>query len=189
MSDRFVLLSRTIAHALRHDPERYGLELDEDGWVPLDTLVTALARGALWTDLSTSDIHAMMASASKQRYELHDGRIRAMYGHSLAIKIKHAAAAPPDRLYHGTAPYSVAKIRREGLKPIRRQYVHLSTDTATAARVAGRRTATPVIIAVHSGEAHADGVVFHYCNPQVWLAEKIPAAYLAFPVNNTGRID
>jgi putative RNA 2'-phosphotransferase len=185
MSDRFVRLSRTIAHALRHNPERYGLELDEDGWAPLEALVIALARDADWAGLSTDDIHAMMAAASKQRYEICDGQIRAVYGHSLAIKIKHAAATPPDHLYHGTAPGAVAKIRREGLKPMRRQYVHLSTDTATAEMVARRRTATPVIITVHSREAHADGIVFHFCNPQVWLAGKIAAGYLAFPTDQT----
>jgi putative RNA 2'-phosphotransferase len=184
MSNRLVQLSRTIAHALRHHPERYGLELDEDGWVPLETLIKALAGNASWAALSADDIHAMMASASKQRYEIRDGQIRAIYGHSLTTKIKHAAATPPDRLYHGTAPGAVTKIRREGLKAMRRQYVHLSAGTAAAATVARRRTATPVIITVHAKEAHADGILFHYCSPQVWLTEEIAAAYLAFPLDD-----
>jgi putative RNA 2'-phosphotransferase len=183
MPDPFVRLSRIIAHALRHHPERYGLELDEDGWVPLEVLVIGLARDAQWSDLSTDDIHAMMAAAGKQRYEILDGQIRAVYGHSLSSKIKHPVATPPDHLYHGTAPGAAAKIRREGLKPMRRQYVHLSTDTATAAMVAGRRTANPVIITVRAREAHGDGIVFHICNPQVWLAEKVGAAYLTFPMD------
>ena len=180
MSDRFFLLSRTIAHALRHHPEQYGLELDDDGWVPLEALVLALAHDAQWAGLSTDDIQAMMAAASKQRYEICDGQIRAVYGHSLPSKIKHPVAAPPDRLYHGTTPGAAAKIRREGLKPMRRQYVHLSTDIATAAMVARRRTANPVIITVHAREAHRDGIVFHFCNPRLWLAENVAAAYLAF---------
>ncbi|MGA7329333.1 MAG: RNA 2'-phosphotransferase [Rhodomicrobium sp.] len=185
MSDQFLRLSRTVAHALRHHPERYGLELNEDGWAPLEALVVSLARDPQWSGLSTDDIRAMMAVASKKRYEIRDGQIRAVYGHSLVTKIMHAAATPPDHLYHGTSPGAVAKIRHEGLKPMRREYVHLSTDTATAATVARRRTATPVIISVHSREAHADGIVFHYCNPQVWLAEKIAVAYLAFPTDQT----
>ena len=28
-------LSRVLSHALRHDPGRYGLELDPEGWVGL----------------------------------------------------------------------------------------------------------------------------------------------------------
>jgi putative RNA 2'-phosphotransferase len=181
MSDRLSGLSRTIAYALRHDPECYGLKLNEDGWTPLEALISALARHPQWAGLSVDDIHMMMAAASKQRYEIFDGQIRAVYGHSLAIKIRHAAATPPDRLYHGTVPGVVTKIRREGLKPMRRQYVHLSTDTATATTVARRRTPSPMIITVRSGEAHKDGIVFHYCNPQVWLAGRIDATYLVFP--------
>jgi putative RNA 2'-phosphotransferase len=181
MSDRFVRLSRTIAHALRHRPERYGLELNKDGWTTLDALVAALARDAQWAGLSAGDIRAMMAAAAKQRYEVRDGCIRAIYGHSLAAKVLHAPATPPVRLYHGTAPATLAKIRREGLKPMRRQYVHLSVDTATAAKVAGRRTPAPVIITVRAAAAHADGIAFHRGNSQVWLAGEIGPAYLAFP--------
>jgi putative RNA 2'-phosphotransferase len=183
MPDPFVRLSRTIAHALRHHPERYDLELDGDGWMPLERLLMGFARDAQWSGLSTDDIHAMMAAAGKQRYEILDGQIRAVYGHSLPSKIKHPAAEPPDHLYHGTARGAAAKIRHEGLKPMRRQYVHLSTDTATAAMVAGRRTENPVVITVRAREAHRHGIVFHICNPQVWLAEKVGAAYLTFPTD------
>ncbi len=34
-----IALSKTIAHALRHAPWLYELELDGEGWVPLDSLV------------------------------------------------------------------------------------------------------------------------------------------------------
>ena len=35
-------LSRVLSHALRHDPGRYGLELDPEGWVGLGEVVAAL---------------------------------------------------------------------------------------------------------------------------------------------------
>jgi RNA:NAD 2'-phosphotransferase (TPT1/KptA family) len=46
MSDRFARLSRTIARALRHRPEQYGLALDKDGWTPLNVLIRPSRRGA-----------------------------------------------------------------------------------------------------------------------------------------------
>ncbi|MCK5548649.1 MAG: RNA 2'-phosphotransferase [Thermoplasmata archaeon] len=36
------LLGRTIAGILRHFPERYGMEMNEHGWVDLNDLVTAI---------------------------------------------------------------------------------------------------------------------------------------------------
>jgi putative RNA 2'-phosphotransferase len=181
-SDRNQRLSRVIAHALRHKPERYGLTLDKDGWVALDDLMAALAaNGQDWSGLTAGDICAMAAAADKQRYEIKGGRIRARYGHSLAARIEMVASVPPPKLFHGTAPASVASIRRDGLRPMRRQYVHLSPDVETAAAVARRRTESPVIIAIDAATAHTGGVTFYRGNAQVWLAGAVPARYLRFP--------
>ena len=35
-------LSKTVAHALRHEPHVYELELDEEGWTDVATLLGAL---------------------------------------------------------------------------------------------------------------------------------------------------
>ncbi len=67
-----------MAHALRHAPWIYELELDEEGWVPLDSLVAALReKGGAWSALSRDRIEGMMAASEKQRYELKGGRFRA----------------------------------------------------------------------------------------------------------------
>jgi putative RNA 2'-phosphotransferase len=181
MPDRYAQLSRTIAHALRHDPERYGLVLDKGGWVALDALVRAIACDSQWAALCEGDVHAMMAAADKQRYEISGRNIRAIYGHSIPAKIERAPATPPDVLYHGTTRGALGPIRRDGLKPMRRQYVHLSTDAETAAIVARRRTSSEVIIQVKAKVAHNDGVIFQRGNDQVWLAKGIAARYLVFP--------
>ncbi len=181
-ADRYIRLSRAMAHALRHRPDRYGLALDKDGWTPLSGLVEALAGASReWRDLTADDVCAVIASADKQRYETGAGRIRALYGHSLAGRIEKVPAAPPGLLYHGTAPAALAGIRREGLRPMRRQYVHLSPDTDMAVTVASRRTDAPVIITVHAGEAYADGAIFYRANEQVWLSESLAVRYLSFP--------
>ena len=115
-------LSRVVSHALRHEPWLYEIELDEEGWTALEPLLVALRRAEPdWHDLGPADIAAMIAGASKQRHELRDGRIRALYGHSLAGKLLRQPAAPPDALYHGTAPDLVDMILSEGLRPMSRQ--------------------------------------------------------------------
>ena len=35
-------LSRVMSHALRHKPEMYHLKLDSEGWVLIESLLTAL---------------------------------------------------------------------------------------------------------------------------------------------------
>ena len=182
MSERSLRLSRMVAHALRHRPELYGLELDGEGWVEIETLAGALAgRGPEWSDLSCREIRDMAAAAAKQRYEIRGDRIRARYGHSLPEKIEGVPAVPPGLLYHGTTPEALPRIRSAGLKPMRRHYVHLSPDPETARVVGGRRSETPVIIEVRAGLAHADGLTFYRGNDQVWLSDAIPARYLRLP--------
>ena len=37
-------LSKQISYALRHSPAEYGLELDDNGWVNVEELLTALRK-------------------------------------------------------------------------------------------------------------------------------------------------
>lgn len=98
-------LSKLVAHALRHEPWLYELELDDEGWTPVEALLMGL-RGheQRWRKLTEADLVQMVARQAKQRYEMGNGRIRALYGHSTeAKKIRKETAVPPEILYHGTA--------------------------------------------------------------------------------------
>lgn len=172
-------LSRTIAHALRHEPWVYELEIDDEGWVPVGQLVHALRRHRpQWRGLDRSDLERMMERAGKRRYEIRDGRIRALYGHSLPGKLEKEPARPPDRLWHGTAPSSAPEIREEGLRPMGRQYVHLSVDRPTARQVGRRKCRSPTLFRVRAAEAHGSGVSFYEGNEKVWLADRVPPKFL-----------
>lgn len=61
-----------------------------------------------------------------------------------------------------------------------RHHVHLSPDRETATRVAARR-GVPVVLVVRAGAMHADGHAFRLSANGVWLAERVPPGYLAFP--------
>ena len=176
---RYTDLSRTVSRALRHEPWLYELELDSAGWVPVNALLAALrAEKPGWAALSGVDLAQMMAQADKKRYELRGGKIRALYGHSTPRKLSREAAEPPEILFHGTAPESAARIRIEGLRPMGRQYVHLSVDTVTAEQVGRRKTKEPVILRIGAGEAHRAGVLFYRGNNVVWLADVIAPEFI-----------
>ncbi len=175
-------LSKTISHALRHGPEVYGLELDAEGWTPVDDLLAALrTRRPVWRNLSDADLDEMMAQADKQRFEKRDGKIRAFYGHSMPDKIQKPAAQPPSVLFHGTMPEKVEIILREGLKSMNRQYVHLSSDQETAQKVGARYSRTPVILEIRAAEAHEAGIAFYPGNEDVWLADAVPPEFILDP--------
>lgn len=120
----------------------------------------------------------MIEQSEKKRHELHGDKIRALYGHSVPHKLAKDVAQPPAILYHGTAPATLALIKEGGLRPMGRQYVHLSADTATAEQVGKRKAGKPVILSVRAGEAYLAGVPFYRGNEQVWLADMIGPEFI-----------
>ena len=84
---------------------------------------------------------------------------------------------PPDVLWHGTVERHVEAILRDGLRPGRRQHVHLSPDPDTAARVGARRGRAVVLHVDARGAADA-GVVFLRSGNGVWLADHVPPAHV-----------
>lgn len=171
-------LSRTLAHALRHEPWVYELAVDEEGWASLPRLLEALRSRQRWEGLDREDVREMQRRTEKRRYEIHGDRIRALYGHSLPGRLSKEEARPPDRLWHGTSPGPADSILEEGLRPMGRQFVHLSADRPTAREVGRRKAEEPVILAVRARRAHEGGVAFYRGNEKVWLADRVAARWL-----------
>lgn len=171
-------LSKEISYALRHAPMEYGLEMDAGGWVQLEQLVKALRNKEKWRDVSEDDIAYMVQNSEKKRHEISNGKIRAFYGHSTPEKILKEPEKPPKVLYHGTAGRFVDSIRREGLLPKGRQYVHLSQDIETAYSVGKRYDNKPCILKINAEAAWNSGVKFYFGNEKVWLADTVPSEYI-----------
>lgn len=173
-------LSKVMAHALRHKPWTYELELDDEGWTPVEDLLLALRQHRDdWQNLTADHLQAAIEAADKRRYEIQGERIRALYGHSTTSKIKKIPAVPPDQLYHGTSHIAVKEILQSGLKPMSRQYVHLSTDTETAIEVGNRKRGNLVLLQIDAAKASQAGVQFYEGNEKVWLADRIPPEFIA----------
>src|SRR5688572_15911877 len=95
-----IKLSKTMSHALRHEPWLYELELDDEGWTPVRVLLEALHESRPeWESLAVSDIADVLANQDKKRFEMQGDQIRALYGHSIPSRIKKTPAAPPEILY------------------------------------------------------------------------------------------
>jgi len=154
MSFDSVGLSKFLSFVLRHKPDAIGLALDAQGWVSIDELVQK-GNAAGKRGLAGMICCRSSKTSDKKRFSVSaDGlRIRAAQGHSVSIELGLLRREPPPVLYHGTATRFVEPILVEGLKPQKRQQVHLSVDVATAERV-GQRHGKPVVFEI-DGPSHA----------------------------------
>ncbi len=171
----YMKLSKFLSFVLRHHPEQYNLELDEEGFALLSSLMEALKNTRhSWAEVS--DIEKLVSEGEKKRFEIREDKIRALYGHSVKVKIEDSFC-PKGFLYHGTAPDILSEILRDGLCPMGRQFVHLSKDKETADAVGRRHHPEPVILEVDAVRACENGIKF-FDRGEVVLSEKIPPEFI-----------
>lgn len=177
---RLARLSRLVALVLRHRPDEVGLSLDAAGFAPLEALAGALATQPGWESVSAEDLMAL-ADSDPRRYEVRDGRMRARYGHTIAVEEPGEAAMPPEWLYYGTSPSDLGDIRLHGLRPTSRQYVHLSTTPLAAADVGRRHAPDAVVVVIFARRAESAGVGFRRAGAALFLTSAIPSEFLMLP--------
>ena len=170
--------SKFMSLILRHDPAAAGIVLDANGWANINDMLAGMADKGF--PVTRAILDEIVAEDSKQRYAISDDglRIRANQGHSIRVDVGLEEVRPPDVLFHGTASRFGDAIRREGLKAMSRQHVHLSPDEPTALAV-GRRHGKPVIFRVDAKRMADAGVKFYRSANGVWLVEAVPAEYLS----------
>lgn len=166
-----------MARVLRHEPKRWGLALDDEGWCAVDLLLAGATKHGV--ALSLENLIEIVATNDKQRFmfSVDRLRIRASQGHSIQVDLKLEAVVPPPVLYHGTVRSKLAAIRRDGLSPMNRHAVHLSATKETAKSVGSRR-GPPVVLVVDSFAMQRDGYLFYCSANNVWLTASVPPRYL-----------
>jgi putative RNA 2'-phosphotransferase len=169
-------ISRFLSYVLRHRPKEYPLGLDRYGFAPWPDVVTLVQQR--FSDVTEEHIRAVVAASEKKRFELHDGKIRATYGHSFPVDLGLEPVEPPPELYFGAARDLAQSILRHGLKPRDRRYVHLSASLEEARAVGRRRDPAPAIIVVDARAARQADILFYHSGP-LFLTENIPPEFLA----------
>jgi len=172
-------ISKFLSLILRHKPEVIGLELDENGWVAVETLLSKMNAGNRYFEITFEILSEVVTTNNKKRFAFNEDKsmIRASQGHSLEINLGYEAQKPPKILFHGTAKRFVDEILKTGLEKRNRQHVHLSSDIITATAV-GQRHGKPVIFEVSAAAMYQDEFEFFLSENGVWLTESVPAKYL-----------
>jgi putative RNA 2'-phosphotransferase len=172
-------LGRVMTGILRHFPEKYGLAVDERGWISLPQLVQAISRqhrGYHW--LRAHHLIGIAESDSKGRYEVKEDRIRATYGHTVEIQLDLPTENIPDELFFPVTADEASIVLEVGLKPTDRRKVHLSRTAADARAAGAVRTPEPVILAVDARQARVSGLVIMQAGKTVFLVDQVPPEYL-----------
>ena len=175
-------LSRKMTAALRHSPDKFGLNMDKHGWVKISELASALKKIRRLRWINPSHIIAVAFTDPKGRFHVDSDRglIRASYGHTIEIDISdYPDANDYEYLYYPATEEEVDIILISGLKPSERSFIHLSTTLEQAISAGRVHTDDPIILVVDVKRAMEDGVVIKKASPYICIAKEVPAKYIS----------
>jgi putative RNA 2'-phosphotransferase len=178
MNNQYAEVSKFLSYVLRHRPDAIGIALDREGWADISALIASAVNEGKQLDHEL--IQSVVTTSDKKRFAIsEDGlRIRAVQGHSTqSVEISYVENVPPEFLYHGTATRFLEAIRKDGLLPGSRHYVHLSQDEQTASAV-GRRHGKPAVLKIRALLMHKQGFKFFRAENGVWLTNAVPVLHI-----------
>jgi len=181
-----VMLSKLVSGLLRHYPWEAGLKLTRDGWVSVEELVRGIRERwrnkELYQWVKPEHIIALALLDPKGRFELRSGMIRARYGHSIDAEIKYPVVDVDKPLYHGTSKDRVSKILIEGIRSMKRKFVHLTTSIDDA-RDTGARHGEPIVLVIDTHCLKKNNISIYKATDKIYLVEYVP------PQCIVGKID
>ena len=177
-NERLIRISKLMSLILRHEPEQFAVVLDPEGYTTIDDIVRAMRKSV--PDACVDDVHRVvrLIEPDKARFSINGPDIQRLPG-SLPQRAHRAATRGAAR---NPPPWTTSEkalpiIRHEGIHPMRRQYVHLTTSRDIAGRVGGRHGKASVleIDALRASEA---GVAFYRANESFWLTDYVAPEFI-----------
>ena len=159
--------SKCLAYLLRHsDLPGY------NGWAKMSEVLGNLG-------VSLQDLQQIVESDNKGRFEFSEDKssVRALYGHSINVDLGLEPTIPPQVLYHGTAEKYIDSIMKEGLRPRKHNFVHLS-ETIDMAKQVGTRHGSPVVLSIDIEAMISAGYKFYKAQNGIWLTGDILPNFL-----------
>lgn len=179
--------SKFMSLILRHKPEQIGVSLDEYGYIYIDELIAGMNERGIRTNIN--DIKRIVRQDNKQRYTIKGDMIKANQGHSKYVNLELTPLDKkdiPDYLYHGTTGIIKSIILKDGIKKMKRQYVHLSKDKVTATQVATRHFNTNkdyVVFIINTSKMIEDNIPIYISDNGVYLIDYVDPKYIENCIN------
>lgn len=177
-SKRRVMLSKLMSGLLRHFPWEANLSLSKEGWVNINELVRGIRE--YWRNkeqyqwVTREHILAVAILDPKGRFEIKGNNIRARYGHSISVKLRYTEDTEVKILYHGTRIDNLHNILKEGLKPMKRLWVHLSSTPSDAYEVGRRHGGQAIVLEIDVKCLRRKGHRVYKASRTVYLTDYVP---------------
>jgi len=173
-------LSRILAGALRHFPEKFGLMMDGKGWVDISSLIDAIGTGRSGFNwLKIHHIEALVTTDPRGRYQTDGGMIRATYGHTIDVNLDDLPIAETDEFFYPVTEEEIDIILEGGLHPIDRKKVHLSGNIEKAMEAGKVRTEDPLILKIDGKKAKKAGLKIYQAGKDVFITDAIDAKFIS----------
>jgi len=173
-------LSRIMAGALRHFPDKLGLMMDGKGWVDISQLIEAIGLGRSGFNwLRIHHIEALVATDKRGRYQIDGGMIRATYGHTIDVNPDDLPIADIDEFYYPVTEEEADILLEGGLHPTDRKKVHLSGSLEKAMEAGKVRTDNPLILKIDGKKAKKDGLKIYHAGTDVYLTDSVDSKYIS----------
>ncbi len=176
---RRVMLSKTLSAILRHLALQLELKVSREGWIDIGELVAFLRsrwpHSHLYSWVNGEVIEAIALLDPKGRFEIRGNRIRARYGHTYKVDIEFKEVSYRGKLYHGTAFENLSSIMEKGLKPMKRNFVHLTTSIEDAIEVGRRKSENVVVLEIDPECLYKMGLKVYEASKKVYLTSYVPS--------------
>jgi putative RNA 2'-phosphotransferase len=174
-------LARMLTYILCHRPDEFGLVLDSQGFIPLKTLLQALAAERGFGFVRRRHLEELAALLQPPPFELSGEQIRGLSPGPAQLR-RTPEEMPPPLLYLAIAPKAQAAVWEQGLKPPPGRELVLAATPERARRLGQRRAPQPLLITVQAQAATRAGLLFQGYGEDLYLAAgAIPREFLQMP--------
>lgn len=175
-----IRISKFLSLVLRHKPETIELSLNGQGWALTYELISKINQYGRGIHIDFNTLEYIVEHNDKQRFRFNEDKslIKANQGHSLK-EIEHdfTKEHPPFLLFHGTAKRHISSIQKDGLIPMNRHHVHLTSDFDLAYKN-GKRHGDPIVLTILAEAMYEDGIEFFLSKNDVWLVTHVAFKYI-----------
>jgi len=191
--DEVDVLGRIITGILRHKPERYHIEINQNGYVNIDELVQEIRYNyKRFHFLGPSHIYAIVLTDSKGRYQLSDNRryLRATYGHTIEVDLSDLPTDEiPEVLYYPTNSEEFEIFKENGILPSDRRWIHLSSAKEKAYIAGLHHYDSPLIVPINTATMREKGESLYRAGQGVYICKFVPPESIGSPEEFKADLD
>lgn len=163
--------SKEISYILRHNSK--GLTMSKDGYVLVSDLLEKI-------NISFEELKEIVETNDKKRFAFSEDfkNIRASQGHTLKIDVELKKYIGKNiKFYHGTSNQFLESIKKSGLIPMKRQYVHFTDDKEIAIENGLRYAKSKnnlILFSVDTGLLELNKIPVYISDNNVYQIKQIP---------------